>query len=585
VSFVLWSSLLMVTQALVQVPAVAEDGLVFQSVAEAWNLDFLHQHGGRGDFFMPETMGSGVVIFDYDGDGDDDVFFVDSGQPPPYSAAGNAAAAVQTTSGNRSTLYRNDDGHFIDTSSRADANLRPAPTVRAPGLDVTSYAMGAVAGDIDNDGDLDLYVTGMGANQLFINQGDGTFTDGTERAGVGDELWSTSASFFDSDGDGDLDLYVTNYVDFEWDNNQLCGVERTQLRSYCHPNVYGPLPDRFYRNRGDGTFEDATAEAGFSKAVGNGLGVAVGRLDDDRWPDVYVSNDMTPNYLFLNMPGEGGAAVGHFEEMALLSGAALSPRGEPEAGMGVALGDLDGDGRLDLMTTHLDRQSNSHYRNLGGGIFQDARFRSKLGEASLPYVGFGVVFADMDSDGDLDVAVANGHILHRAEEFQTGTSYRQPNQVFENIGDGTFTLRTGAGVDEVRVSRGLAVADLDLDGDLDLVISNNNDRAEVYENRSPPVAPWLSVRLQDRSGAGNRFGVGARLRIESAAAGGTGTLLQLRELQAGGSYLSESPLELRGALAGGRKDGTTRAEIEWPDGTLWRLQVVPGNRLLWLRRW
>src|SRR5947209_2377798 len=269
--------------------------LHFREVSGPWGLHFRHHNAASGNFYMPETMGSGVVVWDYDGDGDEDVLFVDSGKLPGYT--GDAP---------RSVLYRNDgDGHFVDVTARA-------------GLHVAGYGMGATAGDVDGDGNVDLYVTAFGKSQLFHNNGDGTFTDVTDKAGVGVTSWTTSAAFGDPDRDGHLDLYVASYVDFSFANNPVCGLKAKNLRSYCHPEVYNPLPHHFFHNKGDGTFEDATARAGFGGVLGSGLGVLWGDVDDDGWPDLYVANDMTPSFLFHN---KGNGA---FEEIALAAGVAVS---------------------------------------------------------------------------------------------------------------------------------------------------------------------------------------------------------------------------------------------------------------------
>ena len=525
--------------------AVAAEGAWFREVTAAWGLSFRHHHGGSGQFYMPETMGSGVVLFDYDGDGDQDVFYVDSGKLQGYQGEEP-----------RSVLLRNDGrGRFEDVTARS-------------GIKVEAYGMGATAGDVDGDGDPDLYVTAFGPNQLFRNNGDGTFTDVTAQAGVGDPLWGASAAFADTDRDGDLDLYVTNYVDFSYEKNPPCGKKELGLRSYCHPNVYNGLPDRFFRNKGDGTFEDATAAAGMPPDTGNGLGVIFGDLDGDGWQDLFVANDMTPNFLFRNLGN------GKFEEMALLSGTALSDKGEPEAGMGVDLGDVDGNGHSDIVVTHLNLQTTVLYSNLGGMVFTDARYVSKIAEPSLNMVGFGAAFADFDQDADSDLVVANGHIIHNVELFGTGTTYKQRNQLFDNLGKGVFREVKDSGLDVVRSSRGLAAGDLDLDGDLDLVIANSNDLSEAYENIASPAGSWLQIDLVGPRG-GNTAGIGARVEVEA------GGKKQFREVRTGTSYLSQSALTVHFGLGAAAK--ADRVTVRWPDGKVQIFGEVAANRRVVVR--
>ena len=504
----------------------------FTEVSSAWGVDFEHRNGASGEFFMPETMGSGVVAVDYDLDGDPDLFFVDSGTLGTENAPG------------QSRLLRNDGGgRFVDVTDFA-------------GLSVSGYGMGAVAGDVDGDGDPDLYVSAFGADQLFENRGDGTFADVTEKAGLGNPDWGASAAFADTDLDGDLDLYVTNYVDFTVENNRICGAVTRGLRSYCHPDVYDGVLDRYYENRGDGTFVDRTAEAGFSGATGKGLGVTFADFDDDGLPDLYVANDMTANFLYRN-EGEG-----KFVETGLMAGVAFDPRGSPEAGMGVGAGDLDGDGRTDLVVTHLDHQTNALYANQGGGLFLDRRARSGLAAPSLMKVGFGVALADLDLDGDLDALVANGHIIHNVHEWDSGSTYRQANQLYENLGGGRFREVAAAGLEVVRSSRGLAIADLDGDRDLDVVVSNSNEAAEVYRN-DRGAGEALVVELVGAAA------IGARVELR------TGPSVESREVRAGASYLSQHQgLAVFGAVSA---EGARRLRIVWPGGrTLTLSYPTPG---------
>jgi hypothetical protein len=519
----------------------ADSAIRFRETAGDWGIDFRHRHGGGGEYYLVETMGAGVVAFDYDGDGDDDLLFVQSGELP-----GLAERSHYTT------LYRNDgDGDFVDVSASA-------------GVQLDLYGMGATAGDVDGDQDPDLYLTAFGKDRLLLNQGDGSFQAAPASAGAANPDWGTSASFADVDRDGDLDLYVTNYVDFSYDKNPICGIQKRGLRTYCNPDPYTGQPDRFYRNRGDGSFEEATAAAGFGSAAGKGMGVVFGDVDRDGWPDLYVANDLTANFLFHNR-GDGT-----FEEIALLSGVAFDERGQMEAGMGVELGDLDANGFPDIIVTHVDEQTNALYSNTGKGIFVDRRWLDRFAEPSYYMVGFGVVLADLDLDADLDAAIANGHIAHNADEWGTGTSFRQRNQVMENLGDGTFREVADPGLDVILSSRGMAAADLDLDGDVDLAINNSDDRAELYENVSAG-GHWLAVDV-----AGGGANVGAALVL---SAGGSS---QRRELRAASSYCSQNGATAHFGL--GSSEAVENLEVAWPDGKRMRLHSPPIGRRLRVER-
>ena len=491
-------------------PATGGD-IAFREVSASWGLDFRHNAGVSGRMYMVETMAGGVVLFDYDGDGDDDAFFVDGGKLPGYEGPPP-----------RSRLFRNDvDGspRFVDVTGDA-------------GIDFVGYGVGAVAGDIDGDGDPDLYITAFGNNELFVNLGDGSFRAAGAERGVDDPRWSASAALGDIDLDGDLDLYVANYTDFSITNHKFCGLgddgggstdggARKPERGYCHPDMYNGVPDRLYLNDGDGYFVDASAASGLSGAAEAGLGVVIGDLDGDRWPDLYVANDKDPNLLFRNLGGDG------FEDESLLSGAAYDRAGNAEAGMGVELADLDGDGLQDLIVTNFALETNAYYRSVGDAIFLDQRFPSGLAQPSLQRLAFGVNALDADLDGDLDLFVANGHIQPEAARVGEVGAYEQPNQLFENLGGGRFRERLDVGLDAVRTSRGSAVADLDLDGDQDLVVVNSNQLSETYENRTS--GRWFAFD----SGA-----VGTRVLLAA------GRETQVREVRAGSSYLSQSTLVL-----------------------------------------
>ncbi|REK00511.1 MAG: CRTAC1 family protein [Acidobacteria bacterium] len=556
----------------------------FEEVSSRWSAAFTHRHGGRGDFFMIETMGSGVVAFDYDGDGDDDLLWLDSGDPDHYRGAADGDAPPWLPG--RNVLLRNDlgaappmqeDGGAVE----AIASPRFVDVSEAAGVRLDDYVMGGTAGDVDADGDIDLVVTSFGPTRLLRNDGRGGFEveplDESEIFGrPGQRFWGASAALADADRDGDLDLYVTGYVDFDYGRNHLCGEPERGLRSYCHPNSYRGLPDRFYLNDGSGSFREAAAELGLGEANGNGLGVVWLDVGRDLEPDIYVANDLTANYLFRNL---GAAHTPRFEERGALYGVALSERGDAEAGMGIGVGDWDGNGLEDLFVTHLDRQTNALYAALSPELFVDQRYQARLAEPSLPRVGFGAAFEDFDLDGDLDLLIANGHIIHNAEEFERGSTYRQPNDLFEQVAGG-YRAVAASGLGIVRSSRGLALADFDLDGRTDAAISNSNEASELYRNVAPVATrAALRVRLRDAGAASlgrSPDGIGGWLDLAPAT---EGAARQSRYVRTASSYLSQNSLE---ATFGGVSSGqeTVRLEVQWPDGR--RQRILAPHRTRWL---
>lgn len=537
------SVLLLITTAGCGVPVApgpVPAGPRFVDVSDAAGLDFVHDRGALGEKWVPETMTAGAAVLDADGDGHMDLYLVQSG--PLFGDRSGAP-------GNR--LFRNrGDGAFEDVTAAA-------------GVGDTGYGQGAVAADYDGDGDVDLYVLNYGVNVLYRNEGGGVFTDVTATAGVGDPHWSTSATFLDADGDGDLDLYVVNYVAFSLATHRVCGDPSRGLVSYCHPDVYPSEPDAFYRNRGNGVFEEATAAAGIDDRDGKGLGVVAADLDNDGDTDLYVANDSTPNFLWRN---RGDST---FEEVGLYLGAALEDAGRTQAGMGVDAGDVDGDGWLDLVVTNLSMEDNALY--LGG----PQGYRYGTGPAglyvpSLPVLGFGCRLVDLDHDRDLDLVVANGDVVDLIAELRAGASWAQPDQVFLNDGRGRFALEPAAATGDLAtplVSRALATVDVDNDGRLDLLVTHNGDRARLYANRGA-TGHWIGLSLVGPPG--NAQGIGARVRV--TASGRT----TFDEVRAGSSYASSSDPRLVFGLG----DAATidLVEVRWSDGLVSRHEGLAAGR-------
>jgi hypothetical protein len=429
-----------------------------------------------------------------------------------------------------------------------------------------SYGMGACAADYDNDGFTDLYVTAMGGNALYRNAKGAAFTDVTKTAGVGSTSFATSCAFGDVDRDGDVDLFVVNYVDARLDNNVFCGDAPKRMRIYCHPLNFKPLASVLYRNNGNGTFTDASATSGIGALRGNGLGVVFGDYDDDGWPDIFVANDTTPNFLFHN------TGKGRFDEVALVAGVSVASDGRPRAGMGTDFGDVDGDGLLDLFVTNHELETHTLYRNLGKGLFGEITAQAGLSTPTLPFVGFGTALVDVDNDGDLDIAIANGHVVNLPELLRPGAKVAQRKLLFVNDGRGRLReigRQAGPGFAVEQVGRTLVAGDIDNDGDLDFLVTNNGAEAQLLRNELPTTVNAIALRLV--GSASNRDAIGARVHVTVA-----GRAL-VREVKAGSSYLGQNDLRVHVGL--GSATAADRVEIRWPRGGMETLTAVGAGRV------
>ncbi|MEE9291364.1 MAG: CRTAC1 family protein [Acidobacteriota bacterium] len=534
--------------------SVAGRSASYIEVTREAGIDSLHRHGGTGRKYYVETVPPGACWLDYDGDDWWDLYVVQSGPLPGRPRPDGTP---------HSKLYRNlGDGTFEDVTKRAGV------------ANASGYGAGCTAGDYDNDGDSDLYVTNFGNSVLYQNAGDGTFEDVTKRAGVANGLYAASASWADYDLDGRLDLYVTNYVDFTMDDEKYCGDIRTGRRSYCHPDAYIGVPDALYHNEGNGVFKNVAPQAGIVDPNGKGLGVVWFDFDHDGDVDLYVANDATPNMLYRN---EGN---GRFVTITLLSGVCCSEDGRPESGMGTDSGDADGDGWPDLIVTNLSNEVNQIYRNLeGSGVFSIESYPSGLGEKSLLMTGWGVDLFDHDNDGDLDLIVTNGHPMDDIEEVSDILTHSMRPFLFENQGGGRFREIGQQAGDYFRaadVGRGLSTADFDNDGDRDLFFSPNNRRARLLRNDGGSGAGhWITVRL--RGVRANRDAIGARVEL---TAGGR---LQVQEVRSSSSYLSQNDMRLHFGLGAAKR--VDRLTIHWPtpDHRVEKVGPLPVDRFITIR--
>ena len=543
--------LLLISSRLLAVEGrTVEKRVQFVDVAEEVGVVAQNVSGDSEQTYLVDSMMGGSAFFDYDQDGDVDLYILN----------GSKVVGFPDQEHPRNTFYRNEQGKFVDATDEAN-------------LGDTGWGMGCAVGDYDNDGDLDLYITNYGRNALYANQGNGTFVDVTEYAQVGDERFGTGCAFLDYDGDGYLDLYVANYVDFKH------FLQTTPNRSYVWKGLrvhFGPRGmkgsgDILYRNQGNGTFADVTVEA---RVVGQdklyGMGVIGGDYDRDGDVDIYVANDTGPNFLYQNQ-GDGT-----FADIGWMIGAAYDESGEAQGCMGIAYGDYDNDLYQDILVTNFWEQTNTLYHNDRGTFFSDLSFDAGVGKESFQFLAWGTEFFDYDNDGDKDLFVANGHLFPQLDRANLGTSYAQTNQLFENLGDGTFaevSQVSGEGLKIKKVSRGASFGDYDDDGDLDIFVLNLNDRPTLLRNDGGNENNWLMVKTIGTES--NRDGIGARIEVHS------GGLTQSAEIRSGASYLSHN--DLRAHFGLGQKEAIDLLVVHWPSGLEERFENLSANRLVVLQ--
>ncbi len=499
---------------------------------------------GRDQKYIVETSTGGTAFFDYDNDGDVDL----------YVANGSSFHGFPEEEHPRNRLYRNDGSNFTEVTAAA-------------AVGDTSWSLGCAAADYDNDGHLDLYVGNFGRNTLYRNLGNRRFADVTSKAGVGDEGYGTASTFGDYDRDGDLDLYVSNYIDFSLDYESTVPCVWKTYDIMCGPRGMIPQADVFYRNDGNGSFTDVTAEVGMAGRKHYGYGAVFADFTDDGWPDLFVADDMTPNMMFVNK-GDGS-----FSDEALGSGVGFDAQGTEQGCMGVGVGDYDNDGRLDIFVSNFEGEHNTLYRNEGNGFFLDVSFVSRVAAVGEPEVGWGTALFDYDNDGDKDIYVANGHTYPEADLPHTNASYAQLNLLFKNLGDGTFrdvSRESGPGLAIREVSRGAGFADYDADGDIDIFVLNLNGKPNLLRNDGGNANNYLLVKtVGSRS---NRDGVGTRIELEAAGH------RQVNEVRSGGSYLGHDDMRVHFGLGKARR--VDRVTLRWPSGIVQTLEDIEVNQVL-----
>lgn len=513
----------------------------FTDITKAAGIDFKHNSGRAGKKWLPETMGSGVALFDADGDGWLDVLLVNSKDWVPKGRKSLSA------------LYRNNkNGTFTNITAGS-------------GLDVEMYAMGVAVGDYDNDGRKDVYITALEGDRLFHNEGGGKFRDTTAAAGIKNADFGTSAAWFDYDKDGKIDLLVANYVRWTPKGDLWCSLDGVS-KSYCTPESYKGTASRLFHNLGGGRFEDTGLKAGIGDPTSKSLGITILDYNSDGWPDVFLANDTQPNKLYRNQKN------GTFVEEGVAAGVAFGEDGVARGAMGVDAADYDRAGRASLLVGNFSNQMLGLYHNEGKGLFVDEAPRSSVGRASLLSLAFGVFFFDYDLDGWLDIFSANGHIDEEIGRVQPKIKFSQPPLLFHNLGGGKFedvTAKLGPDLAKPMVARGAAYGDLDNDGDLDIAVATNHGPACLFRNDANPARNhWLRVRLEGTKS--NRDGIGSVVRVETASG------KQWQMVRSGGSYCSASDLAVTFGL--GKDTSVKSLEVEWPSGVKDRMQNVQAGR-------
>ena len=528
--------------------------LLFRDIGLEAGITFQH-HSAPEKKYIVESMSGGVALFDFDNDGLVDVYFVDS----------LTVDTAQDPKAARSALYRNlGNGKFEDVTDKA-------------GVGHPGWGMGVCVADVDGDGWDDLYVTALGPNHLYRNNHDGTFKDITQAAGVAGGGWSTGCGFADYDRDGDLDLFVSRYVKVDLENLPEFGKGKTcehrGIKVQCGPRGLPGMGDLLFQNDGTGHFTEVGAAAGVSDPRAYfGLGIGWADFNDDGWPDLYVANDSTPSFLYLNQKN------GTFKEVAFPMGVAVSEDGAEQGGMGLAVGDYDNSGRFSLFKTNFAEEYNNLYHN-EGDHFTDVSFRSQTAASSLPFVGWGTAFLDYDNDGMLDILAVNGHVYPQMDQARLGASagYRQRKLLYHNRGEGRFdevAAQFGPVLTDERVSRGLAVGDLDNDGRLDVVINDLDGRPQVLHNELAEHGNWLRVKLRGKGK--NTDAIGAVVKVKA------GKLSLMRLVQSGTSYLSQEDMRRHFGL--GAETQADSVEVLWPDGTTSRRENVKANQQIEIRQ-